>query len=161
MSQVQGKQTNYLGIGAAVVILAIVLIAVITQATKPAATDTVAVENTVTDPAPTPVADTETFTYEDGTYTVNGSYSSPAGPESLGVTVTLKDDVITAVSVEPKATNPASVNWQNTFAANYTASVIGKKIEDVQLGKISGSSLTPKGFNDAINKIQAEAEIGA
>jgi hypothetical protein len=46
---------------------------------------------------------------------------------------------------------------QTDFAANYKTQVIGKKIEGLELSKISGSSLTPKGFNDALEKIRSQA----
>lgn len=95
--------------------------------------------------------------YKDGTYTVVGNYTSPGGAEELGVTVTLKDGVITETSVEPKATRPNSVKFQGIFAENYKPLVEGKKIDEVKLDKVSGSSLAPKGFNDALEKIKTEA----
>lgn len=175
MTQPQGKPVNYLGIGAAVVILAVVLVAVISQVSKPA-TNTVA-DNTQTEQDNTntgtadaagtsevgsaPVNDTpeaDVNMYKDGTYTMVGSYNSPAGPESIEITVTLKDGIITDTSAVPQATVPASVNWQGVFAKNYETLVVGKKIDEVSLDKVSGSSLTPKGFNDAITKIKAEAQ---
>jgi hypothetical protein len=42
--------------------------------------------------------------------------------------------------------------------ADYKQYVVGKKIDEVQLTKVSGSSLTPQGFNDALAKIKAEAK---
>src|SRR5687768_15830586 len=44
--------------------------------------------------------------YADGVYTATGQYGSL--PSSITVTVTLADDVITAVKVSPHATNPTS-----------------------------------------------------
>ena len=44
--------------------------------------------------------------YADGTYTATGQYGSL--PSSIGVSVTLVDDVISAVTVTPRATDPTS-----------------------------------------------------
>jgi uncharacterized protein with FMN-binding domain len=96
--------------------------------------------------------------YKNGTYTAVGNYTSPGGQEELDVTVTLTDGVITDSTVEPKATRPISKTRQEDFAANYKTFVVGKSIDEVQLSKVSGSSLSPKGFNDALEKIKAEAQ---
>lgn len=100
----------------------------------------------------------ESSMYQDGTYEMIGEYVSPGGPETVGVTVTLANGIITDANVEVLATRPASVDKQTDFAANYKPMVIGKNIDEVMLTKVSGSSLTPKGFNDAIEKIKAEAK---
>lgn len=96
--------------------------------------------------------------YKDGTYTIEGDYLSPGGEEQIGVTVTLKGDVIEDVTVEPKATRPTSVKFQGVFSENYRPLVLGKNIDEVELDVVSGSSLTPKGFNDAIEKIKMQAK---
>ena len=41
---------------------------------------------------------------------------------------------------------------------NVKTLVVGKKITDVKLDKVSGSSLTPKGFNDALEQIKTLAK---
>lgn len=107
---------------------------------------------------PSPQTTTQATPFKDGTYAVVGNYMSPGGQEELGVTVTLANGLITDVIVEPKATRPMSKTRQADFAANYQPMVMGKNIADVQLSKVSGSSLSPKGFNDAIEKIKAEAQ---
>ncbi len=119
-------------------------------------TSTVSVSTTVM-VAPTPKPATPAHTYKDGTYSTVGTYKSPAGPEEIGVTVTLKNDIITDVTVVPKATAIKSKVMQADFIANYKTMVVGKNIAGLNLGKVSGSSLTPKGFNDAIDKIEAQA----
>lgn len=96
--------------------------------------------------------------YKNGNYSAVGDYMSPGGAEQVGVTVTLKDNVITDVTFEPKAQRPISARFQDTFAADYKQFVVGKKIDEVQLSKVSGSSLTPKGFNDALAKIKVQAK---
>lgn len=97
--------------------------------------------------------------YKDGTYSAEGDYTSPGGPEQVGLEVTLADGVITDAIFTPKAERPMSVNFQGQFASGYKEFVIGKKINEVHLTKVSGSSLTPQGFNDALDKIKAEAAL--
>lgn len=97
-------------------------------------------------------------TYKDGEYSAQGTYSYHSGTESIGVTLTLKDGVIEDVEVEEMAKAPTSKEMQADFAANYKSEVVGKNIDEVNLGKVSGSSLTPKGFNDAIEQIKTQAK---
>ena len=96
--------------------------------------------------------------YKDGTYAATGMYTSPAGKEEVGVSLTLKDNVITDVTFTPKATNEVSIKLQGMFASGFKELVVGKDINTVKLDKVSGSSLTPKGFNDALDKIRLEAQ---
>jgi uncharacterized protein with FMN-binding domain len=96
--------------------------------------------------------------YKNGTYTAEGNYISPGGDEQILVKLTLKDEVIKDSQVESKAVRPSSKKFQKIFIENYKQFVIGKKIDEIKLDKVSGSSLTPKGFNDALEKIKKEAK---
>lgn len=96
--------------------------------------------------------------YEDGTYTMVGNYTSPGGEEELKVTLTLENGIVTESDVTVMATRPISKTRQEDFKENYSSEVVGKSIAELNLGKVSGSSLTPKGFNDAVEKIKAEAK---
>lgn len=121
---------------------------------------TVPVDNTAID-LPIGVPDntnSTAFSYKDGTYTSKGGYNSPAGAEEINVSLVLKDDVITDVTVTSLATRPESKNWQGKFISGVKSAVVGKKLTDVTLSKVSGSSLTPKGWNDAVAKIQVQAK---
>jgi uncharacterized protein with FMN-binding domain len=93
--------------------------------------------------------------YADGTYAATGRYGSL--PSSIGVSVTLVDDVISAVTVTPRATDPTSLDYQTRFARAIPALVVGRNIDEVNLSKVAGSSGTPDGFNAAIQRIKAEA----
>lgn len=95
---------------------------------------------------------------KDGTYEATGKYVSPAGPETLGVTVTLKDGLIAEASVEPQAINKVSLKMQTMFKDGFKDQVIGKDITEVKLEKVSASSLSPKGFNDALQQIIEQAQ---
>lgn len=96
--------------------------------------------------------------YKDGEYSAIGDYNSPGGAEQIKVTLTLKDDVITDATVLSLATRPETKVNQAKFISGYKALVIGRKITEVTLSKVSGSSLTSKGWNDAISKIQTQAK---
>jgi uncharacterized protein with FMN-binding domain len=128
-----------------------------TQVTTDVPTPSVAVgEPNPSTPPEKPVA--AVTVYKDGTYTATGNYVSPGGPEEIKVTITLKADVIVAAEVVPMATNPKSVFMQGQFVSGYKALVVGKKIDEVQLGVVSGSSLTPKGFMEALAEIKVQAK---
>lgn len=96
--------------------------------------------------------------YKDGTYTTVGDYRSPAGPEKITVKITLKSGKIVDSNVSGESNESVSQNFINGFAKNHKALVIGKSIDEVKLGVVSGSSLTPKGFNAAIERIKTEAK---
>lgn len=114
--------------------------------------------NSATSPSSTP-ADTRKMTvYKDGTYTAVGSYRSPAGLEQVSVTVTLQNDVVTSTTATGLATNGTSQRYQQKFISGYSAQIVGKNIDTIQLDHVSGSSLTPGGFNDALAKIKVSAK---
>lgn len=96
--------------------------------------------------------------FKDGDYSAIGDYLSPGGPEQVEVQLTLKDGLVTVVAVVPRATRPISVKMQSTVRDNVAPLVVGKPIADLSLDKVSGSSLTPKGFNDALEKIRTQAQ---
>ncbi|WP_258069705.1 hypothetical protein [Arthrobacter sp. SX1312] len=111
-------------------------------------------------PVETPAAGGSTGeAYRDGTYTGTGSYQSPAGQEEVGVTLTLEADVVTAVEVEPMPDNPTTTEYQGRFAGGISDAVVGKKLDELSVDKVAGSSLTSGGFNDALGKIKSEAQL--
>lgn len=95
--------------------------------------------------------------YTDGSYTADGSYQSPNGKESITVTVTLADDVVTAVDVVSHAESANSKRYQAEFISGISAEVVGKDIDSLSVSKVAGSSLTSGGFNAAIETIKSEA----
>ncbi len=96
--------------------------------------------------------------YKNGEFQTIGNYTSPGGPEEIDVTITLTDGVISDAEVISKATRDMSKKMQADFIANYKPLVIGRKIDEVSLTKVSGSSLTPKGFNEALEEIKIQAK---
>jgi uncharacterized protein with FMN-binding domain len=93
--------------------------------------------------------------YANGDYAATGEYAN--GKNSIAVKLSLQNDAISGVEVTPMATNKMSLGLQKKFAIAIAEEVVGKSINDVHLDKLAGSSLTTKGFNDAIEKIKLEA----
>jgi uncharacterized protein with FMN-binding domain len=108
-------------------------------------------------PAPSsPGAPSSSGDYEDGTYTVQGVYGG--APSYMTITVTLSDDIITDVTVEPMPeNNDTSRGYQERFAAAVPDEVIGKSIDDLEVGILAGASGCADGFNDALAKIREQA----
>lgn len=110
--------------------------------------------------APVPAAEDDSV-YEDGQYSETGSYESPAGAESIDVTLELKDDMVTSLTVTSNATVEKSKAMQQLFIDGIGAVVIGKNIDELgELAQVNGSSLTPQGFKKAVEAIKAEAQNG-
>ena len=96
--------------------------------------------------------------YKDGTYNATGSYASPAGRESIELTVTLKNGIITSTSFVADATSGVAIDYQAAFASSYKDSVVGKNIDHASLSRVAGSSLTSNGYNDALDLIKKDAK---
>ncbi|MES2630509.1 MAG: hypothetical protein V4611_00965 [Patescibacteria group bacterium] len=132
------------------------VVVVANQKNETAVTETVQTEDTQAE-TQTP-ATTEEAGYKDGTYTETGSYFSPGGNESIEVSVTIANDVITDATVTSKAKNAESKEHQADFISGYKSLVVGKDIDEVTLSRVAGSSLTSNGFNSALELIKADAQ---
>lgn len=160
------KGSSKVWIAVVVVVLAIagLAFAFVGKKSSPVDTTNTPEDNNTTTLPPTdttgvtpPPVDTKKTVYKNGTYTTTGNYTSPGGAESIKVTVTLVNDKITDATVVSNAFRPNSVQFQGMFISGFKTLVVGKNIDEVQLDKVAGSSLTPKGFNDALSKIKIEA----
>lgn len=95
--------------------------------------------------------------YADGTYTAEGSYATPESVETITVTVTLADDVVTAVEVTGDPQKSESEQYQGQFIGGIADVVVGQDIDTLSVSRVAGSSLTSGGFNQAIDAIKSEA----
>lgn len=95
--------------------------------------------------------------YKDGNYSADGQYVSPNGEEKIGVTLTLNSGVVSDLKLTPYPSNPNTEKFQGQFISGVDAVVVGKNIDELNVTKISGSSLTGDGFNNAISQIKKEA----
>ncbi len=95
--------------------------------------------------------------YADGTYTADGSYQTPETVEQISVTLTLADGVVTDVEVtgDPKA--PETEQYQGQFIAGIADEVEGVALDELNVSRVAGSSLTSGGFNEAVASIKEQA----
>ena len=103
-------------------------------------------------------SDASATAYKDGDYDAEASYSNPAGQSKVKVALTLADNKITKITVTPEAENSTSKQFQTKFASGISEAVVGKSIDELNVSKVSGSSLTSTGFNAAIDDIKADAK---
>ena len=96
-------------------------------------------------------------TYADGTYSAEGEYATPETVEKIEVTITLADNVITAVEVSGTPMRPETVRFQGQFVDGIAAEVVGVDIDKINVKRVAGSSLTSGGFNKAVDAIKAQA----
>ena len=92
--------------------------------------------------------------YKDGTYSADGTYVSPNGTETVGVELTLASGTVTAVKITQHPSNPNTRKFQGEFAGGIAAQVVGKSIDELNVSKVAGSSLTSGGFNQAVETDQ-------
>ncbi|MDN5275100.1 MAG: FMN-binding protein [Candidatus Saccharibacteria bacterium] len=109
-----------------------------------------------TAPSSTPVP--STATYKDGTYSADGTYRSPGGNEKIGVTLTIASGTISDVSIKTYGSGSDAEEYQAQFKDGISAVVVGKKVNDVSVSRVSGSSLTSTGFNNALEIIKSDAQ---
>lgn len=97
-------------------------------------------------------------TYKDGTYSAKGSYTSPAGAESVTVSLTIASNTVASSTVVSGANDPTATSYQSIFISGYKGYVDGKKVNEINLTNVSGSSLTPQGFMNALKEIENNAK---
>lgn len=96
--------------------------------------------------------------YKDGTYSADGNYVSPNGTETVGVQLTLASGKVTDVQITQHPSNPNTRKFQGEFAGGIAEQVVGKDIDELNVSKVAGSSLTSGGFNQALEQIKSEAQ---
>jgi len=87
----------------------------------------------------------------DGTYSQNVTYAYHSGTEIVNMTIAVKDDVITAVSITGTPSNPISARFINGVNAALPELVVGKKINALDIPRqVAGSSLTTAAFKQYV-----------
>ena len=97
-------------------------------------------------------------TYKDGTYSADGNYVSPNGTETVGVELTLAGGTVKDVNITQHPSNPNTRKFQGEFAGGIASQIVGKNIDELNVSKVAGSSLTSGGFNQAVEQIKSEAQ---
>ena len=143
------------------IVLAVIALAVFTLGSKPTqktetpTPTTAEVQVDSTQPSGTVMEKGE---YKDGTYEAIGNYTSPAQKEEVAISLTLKDGQVTEATFEGKGVNEISKKMQGKFNEGFSEEVVGKSLDEIALTVVNGSSLTPKGFMEAVEKIKVEAQ---
>ncbi|MFT5831666.1 MAG: hypothetical protein ACI9SY_000033 [Candidatus Paceibacteria bacterium] len=90
------------------------------------------------------------------TYVAEASYFTPRRKEhDIAVTVELEGSTIVAANVTYDG-GPAATPAHSGFDGAYAAEVIGQDINDVELSRTGGASLTSVAFNEAVAEIRAQ-----
>ncbi len=143
-----------------IVIVIIAIITIVAGKKSPEASVETPIETPVTATTTLPVATTTpvVILYKDGSYSATGTYMSPGGLDKIAVTLVLKRGVVTDPTVTTVVADYVSKNFIGMFIGGFKEFVVGKKISDINVKKVSGSSLTGVGFNDALTQIKAQAK---
>lgn len=158
----ESKQPNKVLIG---IIVAVILIAIAgavivlsgqKETPKPTSSDSASTNTSQTSNQTN--NSTTAGSYKDGTYKADGTYQSPGGSETVHLTVTLSGGAITATEFTADASGGTAKSYQQQFISGYKSLVVGKKVDEVNLDRVAGSSLTSGGFNQALDQIKSDAE---
>lgn len=89
-------------------------------------------------------------------YQSEATYLTPARIEhTVGVNLTVADGIVTDATVLYNGSEPETAQ-QGNFENAYRSEVIGKRLEDLELSRVGGASLTSNAFNEAVDNIIAE-----
>lgn len=95
--------------------------------------------------------------YKDGAFTATTSYPTPGGDGQMTIQLTVKSNAVTDINIQQAAVNHVSQEYENRFESAYKYYVVGKNLQDINLSRVSGASLTTAGFNDALTQIKSKA----
>lgn len=115
-------------------------------------------DSSSTSPSSATDAGSSSGSYKDGSYTEQGTYSSPGGQEVISVNLTIASDAVKAVTVKTVKADPTATQYESQFIGGISKAIVGKKIDDLHVTQVAGSSLTSQGFDNALTKIKADAK---
>jgi hypothetical protein len=96
--------------------------------------------------------------YVDGIYSVIGEYESSDKSQNIAVEMRIDDGIIIAVRVVPLTLDDTERQLQEAFAEEVNELIIGEKLQNVpRFVNVAGGSAVPSGFQDALEKVRAEA----
>ena len=72
--------------------------------------------------------------------------------------LTLAGGAVSDVKITQHPSNPNTRKFQGEFAGGIQSQVVGKKLDEIKVSKVAGSSLTSGGFNQAVAKIKSQAQ---
>lgn len=97
--------------------------------------------------------------FASGTYEANGVFVTARGKytESVDVTLSVEDDIVTHMNVVGNINNIKSQQYQNRFEGVIENFIIGKELSEIDLDAVAGASDTTDGFMVAVQKIRDQA----
>ena len=95
--------------------------------------------------------------YRDGSFSAVGRYATPGGDESIGVTVQIAHQRITAVAVAVEAKSPTAMQFQEQFSTRILPAIVSRDLASAGVSRVAGASLTSLGFNNALQQIRTNA----
>ncbi len=99
----------------------------------------------------------ETKVLKDGEYIADTNYMTPAGKETVGIKISLTGNKITSLMVANKANDKTSSKFQNRFISGIQSVALGQNIDNLNVGVVSGASLTSAAFEQALAKVKTLA----
>ncbi|WP_298037853.1 hypothetical protein [uncultured Microbacterium sp.] len=101
----------------------------------------------------------EPVEYADGTYTAEGSYQTPENVERVSVTLTIADNLVAGVEVAGDPGARETEQYQAAFISGIATEIVGVPLDEIDVSRVAGSSLTSGGFNAAVAEIKAQAAL--
>ena len=94
----------------------------------------------------------------DGIYSASSSYTVPNGDvEPISVEIELANNQITSLSFDVEASNGTSEQWQGRFTPLVEDAVVGEDLNEADVSRLGGASLTSAAFNDLLDDVRAQA----
>lgn len=113
--------------------------------------------NQVTNSLATWSTSVEVITLNSDSITYNGEHGGSRGEDTLSATISVDETgTIRSVSVDTNTQNPKSQMYQSSFKQSISASLIGKPLKSVSIGKVGGASNTSEAFQQALDSIKAQ-----
>lgn len=111
------------------------------------------------DALPQDTSTTSSSNYKSGVYSASATYEVPKSSNIIQVELVLNNDIVESVSTTHKlnSADSKSAVYLDDFDAAITGQVVGKKINDLNLSRVGGASLTTDGFNAALSDIVKQA----
>lgn len=113
--------------------------------------ETVAPKPEILTPVPSPIP--SKIISNKKTYSTSVSYEVPNGTQSMSVTLILENGIIISANTTHSMTGK-SASYQKNFQSSYQNQVIGKNINNINLSRVGGASITTNAFNQAIYSIR-------
>ena len=111
---------------------------------------------------PTPITQTTptnvVVNFKDGTYNADATYRTPVMSKyKINVALQVTDGVVTnstATYADGAEKDPNAKHFEEA----YKTEVVGKKLNDINLSRVGGASLTTGAFNQALTVIKTQAQ---